>query len=153
VSTVSVAARAGHAEARVASSIGAPRATAPGVRAGVLPRCSLHPASLVRPYRTHGPTGPGVYPQCVPGGGYLPHLLSWADAAVQAVDRGDAKLLSLAELDVLRDAADGLTRVETASKRHKGAETVKTQRRSILLKLGARNIAQAVAIMSSEGRC
>jgi DNA-binding CsgD family transcriptional regulator len=123
------------------------------MRAGALPRCSSHPGSPVRPYRTHGPTGPGVYPQCLPAGGQIPHLLSWADAVVKVVDRVDAKLLSLAELDVLRDAADGLTRVESATKRQKGAETVKTQRRSILLELGARNLAQAVAIMSSEGRC
>ncbi len=33
-----------------------------------LPTCPMHPGSLIRRYRTHGPNGPGVYPQCVPTG-------------------------------------------------------------------------------------
>jgi hypothetical protein len=37
-----------------------------------VPWCSDHPDSLVRRFRTHGPNGPGVYPQCVPNGGVLP---------------------------------------------------------------------------------
>lgn len=146
-----VVTRGSHVRARVAgSSSGAPRGTGARLDAGSVPRCSGHPGSLVRPYRTRGPNGPGVYPQCVPRGGQLPHLLAWDDAVVETVERGDANVLSSAELDVLRDAANGLTRAESAAKRHKGTETVKTQRRSILLKLGARNIAQAVAIMSSD---
>jgi DNA-binding NarL/FixJ family response regulator len=54
------------------------------------------------------------------------------------------------EVAVLDDAAAGLTIGETAFKRTKSVETVKSQRRSILLKLGARNIAQAVAMTMEQ---
>jgi DNA-binding NarL/FixJ family response regulator len=54
--------------------------------------------------------------------------------------------ISVAELDILVDAAEGLTTNESAARRHKGRETVKTQRKNILVKLGARNMTQAVAI-------
>lgn len=120
-------------------------ATHPGP-APSMPSCSLHPASIVRRYRTQGPVGPGVYPQCVPANGDTPHLLGWLDEPAEPVLRGDLKVLTAAELDVLTDAANGLTRAESAAKRFKGSETVKTQRRSILLKLGARNMAQAVGM-------
>jgi DNA-binding NarL/FixJ family response regulator len=53
--------------------------------------------------------------------------------------------LSPSELEVLQDAANGLTVPESASRRIKSPETVKSQRRSILMKLGARNMAHAVA--------
>jgi DNA-binding NarL/FixJ family response regulator len=113
----------------------------------LMPSCSIHGDSLVRRYRTQGPTGPGVYPQCVPANGEAPHLLGWDDeAATKPSVRGDLQMLTATELDVLTDAANGLTRAESAAKRFKGSETVKTQRRSILLKLGARNMAQAVGM-------
>jgi DNA-binding CsgD family transcriptional regulator len=54
--------------------------------------------------------------------------------------------LSKTELDVLRDAADGLTIEETAERRRKSAQTVKSQRSTVILKLNARNIAHAVAL-------
>jgi DNA-binding NarL/FixJ family response regulator len=111
-----------------------------------MPSCSTHPDSLVRRYRTQGPAGPGVYPQCVPANGDAPHLLGWVDAPSSLKLPGDLKVLTPTEMDVLTDAANGLTRAESAAKRFKGAETVKTQRRSILLKLGARNMAQAVGM-------
>jgi DNA-binding NarL/FixJ family response regulator len=120
-------------------------ATFPGP-SPVMPSCSTHPDSLVRRYRTQGPAGPGVYPQCVPSNGDAPHLLSWVDAPSELKLHGDLKVLTPTEMDVLTDAANGLTRAESAAKRFKGAETVKTQRRSILLKLGARNMAQAVGM-------
>jgi DNA-binding CsgD family transcriptional regulator len=85
-----------------------------------------------------------VYPQCVPRGGEQPHLLRWQ--AVDALAHVDLPDLSQSERDVFDDAAAGLSVVETARKRFKGSETVKTQRRSILLKLGARNMAHAVAL-------
>ena len=120
-------------------------ATHPGATPA-MPACSTHAGSLVRRYRTQGPGGPGVYPQCVPSNGDAPHLLGWLDepAALEA----DVKLqvLTVTEMEVLTDAANGLTRAESAVKRCKGSETVKTQRRSILLKLGARNMAQAVGM-------
>ncbi|MDX6569349.1 MAG: Bacterial regulatory protein luxR family [Gaiellales bacterium] len=112
----------------------------------IMPSCSTHPDSFVRRYRTQGPTGPGVYPQCVPGNGDAPHLLGWLEALPGTGLRGDLEVLTAAEMDVLTDAANGLTRAESAAKRFKGSETVKTQRRSILLKLGARNMAQAVGM-------
>jgi DNA-binding NarL/FixJ family response regulator len=112
----------------------------------VMPSCSAHPDSLVRRYRTQGPIGPGVYPQCVPSNGDAPHLLGWLEEPATLEPRGDLKVLTATELEVLTDAANGLTRAECAAKRFKGAETVKTQRRSILLKLGARNMAQAVGM-------
>jgi DNA-binding NarL/FixJ family response regulator len=66
-----------------------------------------------------------------------------------ATPRPDARILSQSETDVLEDAAEGMTVLETARTRFKGTETVKTQRRSILLKLGARNITHAVAMVNS----
>jgi DNA-binding CsgD family transcriptional regulator len=54
--------------------------------------------------------------------------------------------LSHTELDVLRDAAEGLTIEETAERRRKSAQTVKSQRSTVILKLNARNIAHAVAL-------
>jgi len=59
-------------------------------------------------------------------------------------DRGAG--LSATELEVLRDAAAGLTTAETAIKRYTSRETVKSQRKAILIKLSARNMTHAVAI-------
>jgi len=113
------------------------------------PECQIHPGSLVRRYRTHGPSGPGVYPQCVPTDGHQPHLLAWTDVKRAPAARADTSGLSSSERGVLADAANGMTVIETAASRSKSPETVKTQRRSILLKLGARNMAQAVGMMHS----
>jgi DNA-binding NarL/FixJ family response regulator len=60
-------------------------------------------------------------------------------------------LLSVHEVLVLEDAAEGLTVGESALRRHKSGETVKSQRRSILAKLGAKNMTHAVAITSASG--
>jgi hypothetical protein len=55
------------------------------------------------------------------------------------------------ELDsVLEDAANGLTTRQSASNRSKSAETVKSQRTSVLAKLGARNMVQAVGMTARE---
>ncbi len=113
--------------------------------------CARHPGSNVRRYRTNGPNGPGVYPQCVPRGGGAPHLLAWVDAAALEEPESDARLLSPSEVGVLDDAANGLTVKQSAVSRCKGSETIKSQRRSVLLKLGARNMAQAVAMTTSRG--
>jgi DNA-binding CsgD family transcriptional regulator len=111
----------------------------------VLPSCPVHPGSMVRRFRTHGPNGPGVYPQCLPGAGEPAHLLAWTPLRAQ-VEAHTAPDLTPSELAVLYDAAAGLTSSECASKRHKSPETVKSQRKAILMKLGARNMAQAVAV-------
>jgi DNA-binding CsgD family transcriptional regulator len=112
-----------------------------------LPSCTVHAGSLVRRYRTHGPNGPGVYPQCVPAGGELPHLLAWPGMSRPSATAAETSLLSPSEYAVLEDASHGMTVVESAVHRSKSPETVKSQRRSILLKLGARNMAQAVGMM------
>jgi DNA-binding CsgD family transcriptional regulator len=109
------------------------------------PACSTHPGSLVRPYRGLGPDGPGVYPQCVPGAGHQPHLLAWVKAA-DARRAVSQSALSPSEIDVLRDAAHGLTVSESAASRGKSSETVKSQRKQVLIKLGARNMTHAVAL-------
>jgi DNA-binding NarL/FixJ family response regulator len=58
--------------------------------------------------------------------------------------------LTANEREVLVDAAHGLTVDESARVRGKGPETVKTQRASILLKLGARNMVHAVSLLIAE---
>jgi DNA-binding CsgD family transcriptional regulator len=116
----------------------------------VMPVCPEHPGSRVRVYRTHGPSGPGVYPQCVPVHG-RPHLLSWEHARPRSAEPVRQSLLSVHEVLVLEDAAEGLTVAESALRRHKSGETVKSQRRSILAKLGAKNMTHAVAITSASG--
>jgi DNA-binding CsgD family transcriptional regulator len=55
------------------------------------------------------------------------------------------------ERDILRDAAAGLTMSESAAKRDKGIQTVKSQRRHILTKLDARNMTHAVSIAVRDG--
>jgi DNA-binding CsgD family transcriptional regulator len=132
------------------------------------PRCHRHPQARVRPYRTDGPFGRGVYLQCVPVGGE-PHLLAAPGQAsgltLRATDGGeptpiappehaDLSLpfgLTQTELTVLQAAAQGLTVPETARQLHKGAETVKTQRNKIILKIGARNMTHAVCIATERG--
>jgi RNA polymerase sigma factor (sigma-70 family) len=55
------------------------------------------------------------------------------------------------ELHVLRLAAEGASAVETAKKLSKNTETVKTQRKTIIAKLRARNMMNAVAISYQRG--
>ncbi|MDQ1435876.1 MAG: Bacterial regulatory protein luxR family [Actinomycetota bacterium] len=127
------------------------RFAARSVHTMIAPTCAVHPDSTVRRYRANGPNGPGVYPQCVPRDGAPAHLLDWEEVKHLIAAGVDTSRLSPSEACVLMDAANGLTVKESASAQHKGAETVKSQRRSVMLKLGARNMAQAVA-MTSPGR-
>jgi DNA-binding CsgD family transcriptional regulator len=113
----------------------------------VLPTCPYHPGSCVRAYRTVGPEGPGVYPQCYLGPGRA-HLLRWP---VDTPGVEDTHGLSASERDVLVDAGDGLTVIESAARRKKSIETVKTQRRQVLLKLEARNMPHAVSLAVRGG--
>jgi DNA-binding CsgD family transcriptional regulator len=125
------------------------------------PRCATHPDSNVRRFRATGPGGPCVYPQCVPADGSQPHLLPWTDDRSTAdASRGEitisselapSSVLSPSELQVLCAAANGLTSIESGRRLGKGVETIKTQRHQILLKLGARNITQAVCIATEQG--
>jgi hypothetical protein len=109
------------------------------VRTLIVPTCATHPGSTVRRYRATGPNGPGVYPQCVPGNGEAAHLLDWEEVERPLPSEVHRDRLSTSEACILTDAANGLTVKESASLRRKGSETVKSQRRSVLLKLGARN--------------
>jgi DNA-binding CsgD family transcriptional regulator len=123
--------------------------------------CPAHPDAQVRRYRTLGPLGRGVYPQCVPGDGGQSHLLAWDQVvAIQPDSTSEARVVPAAvgdtgltpsELAVLCAAANGLSTTETGRQLGKSPETVKTQRRSILLKLGARNAPQAVYLASERG--
>ena len=125
-------------------------ATHPG-STPVVPACAVHADSLVRRYRTQGPAGPGADPQCVPSNGDAPHLLGAGTTSLRRTEpHARLTVLTITEMEVPTDAANGLTRAESAVKRCKGSETVKTQRRSILLKLGARNMAQAVGMTQAS---
>jgi DNA-binding CsgD family transcriptional regulator len=125
------------------------------------PQCPAHPNSNVRRFRANGPGGPGVYPQCVPADGSPPHLLSWDEERSSSTPGiieisvsnalASTSVLSPSELLVLCAAANGLTSIESGRRLSKGVETVKTQRHQILLKLGARNITQAVCIATEQG--
>jgi DNA-binding CsgD family transcriptional regulator len=60
--------------------------------------------------------------------------------------RRERALLTGVEIEILDDAARGLTVKESAGRRWKSVWTVKAQRRSILSKLGARNMTHAVSL-------
>ena len=123
--------------------------------------CSVHPKAPVRRYRTQGPNGRAVYPQCVPRDGSPPHLLAWDALAgsrarntmevLIADEEAAASRLTPSELAVLHAAANGLTVSESARRLGKSSETVKTQRRGIIQKFGARNIVQVVGIATARG--
>jgi DNA-binding CsgD family transcriptional regulator len=118
--------------------------------------CPVHPAGYVRRYRTSGPDGPGVYPQCVPGDGSPTHILTWVEASAEHCHTDDVAAqdtrsttsgsLSPSELAVLRAAATGQTVRESARTLGKHPETVKSQRRQVILKLGVRNMTHAVGV-------
>ena len=90
-----------------------------------------------------------MYPQCVPTDGDQPHLLAWTTCSMRRYRVPTRRASRRASAACSSDAANGMTVIETAASRSKSPETVKTQRRSILLKLGARNMAQAVGMMHS----
>ena len=102
----------------------------------------------MRPYRSHGPNGPAIYPQCLPGPGHVPHLLAWLEASPDTRQRKHdaSRPLSKSELELLIDASEGCSAQESAARRYKGRETIKTHRSQVLVKLGARNMTQAVAL-------
>ena len=92
---------------------------------------------------------PGVYPQCVPDNGDAPHLLGWLDEPARPGTARRPQVLTADRDGCPHGRRQRHDRAESAAKRFKSSETVKTQRRSILLKLGARNMAQAVGMMHS----
>jgi DNA-binding CsgD family transcriptional regulator len=140
-----IEARAGARPARAADAPGG--APGPAARRLATPACSDHPGSLIRRYRTRGPNGPGIYLQCVPRDGRQPHLVGWPELRAPDGQGG----LSHAELEVLLDAAEGLTMTETAARRGRRTQTIKTQRASMLRKLHARNVPHAVALGMRTG--
>jgi DNA-binding CsgD family transcriptional regulator len=128
--------------------------------------CHLHPDGRVRAFRVDGPLGRTIHRRCEPLSGEPPHLVGEPQtiaAPAHATSSGprlrrmprrqgqEAFGLTRAELDVLRAAAAGLTVLESAALLQKGAETVKTQRNRIILKLGARNMVQAACIAAENG--
>ena len=65
-------------------------------------------------------------------------------------ERPPSRGLTPWELEVLRGAALGETAEQTADRLRKSIDTVKTQRRRALKRLGAKSIAQAVFIAREE---
>lgn len=59
-------------------------------------------------------------------------------------------VLTPGEHDIMRDVMAGMTAWESGEARGTSKNTVRTQRQRILLKLGAKNAAEAVAIYLSE---
>jgi DNA-binding CsgD family transcriptional regulator len=125
-------------------------------------RCALHPDAPLRRFRADGPRGRAVYLFCV-GGGRLHPVGSEpiADAPDVGVpepppqrppERGPSDFsLTPSERDVLSLAALGLTVPETAERLMKGAETVRSQRNRVILKLGARNMTHAACRAVAHG--
>jgi RNA polymerase sigma factor (sigma-70 family) len=65
--------------------------------------------------------------------------------------RGSVNLLTAAEWEALAGAALGETMQETASRLRKGVETVRSQRKSVIKKLGARDMTNAVFLAVACG--
>jgi DNA-binding NarL/FixJ family response regulator len=84
-----------------------------------------------------------------PQNGDRPHLPSSNGPQWRA--RAHAVEVTAADCDLLVDAASGLTIVESASKRGASIDAVKAQRRTLMLKLDARNMTHAIAVALSEG--
>ncbi|MDX6570369.1 MAG: Bacterial regulatory protein luxR family [Gaiellales bacterium] len=97
-------------------------------------------SGLIPPTRAPGDNGPRDEPQ----------LLAWERERRDTRPHVLTMDLSRSELDVLEDAANGMTMRQSAFSRSKSPETVKSQRTSVLAKLGARNMVQAVAITVRE---
>jgi hypothetical protein len=53
-------------------------------------RCPHHHWGRIRPYRTTGPRGRGIYSQCVPANGDAPHLLEVQDPRLGRIHLSDA---------------------------------------------------------------
>jgi two-component system NarL family response regulator len=59
--------------------------------------------------------------------------------------------LSERELEVLHAAANGETMEETAARLWLSLETIKSHRRNVIAKLGARNLSHAIALSLRSG--
>jgi DNA-binding CsgD family transcriptional regulator len=70
---------------------------------------------------------------------------------VRKTDAFRGRELSAAELEVIAGAASGESQERTAKRTGKSVETIKTQRRLAISKLGARNMTNAVAIAAAQG--
>jgi DNA-binding CsgD family transcriptional regulator len=120
-------------------------------RMTMTPGCAVHAGSFVRRQWVRGPSGSGIYRVCVPGGDEDPHVLPsvGAGSAVSLLD--DRSGLTPGELDVLEDAANGLTVTESAAARRTSCDAVKSRRRSIMRKLRARTMTHAVGMTLEHG--
>jgi two-component system, NarL family, response regulator len=61
------------------------------------------------------------------------------------------RALSERELEVLHAAANGETMEETATRLWLSLETIKSHRRNVIAKLGARNLSHAIALAVRSG--
>jgi DNA-binding CsgD family transcriptional regulator len=116
-----------------------------------LPRCAEHPGAPIQRAHMRGARGPGAYLRCFPQNGDPAHLVTASDVPRGVLPPSSARVVTEVEREVLADAAAGLTMSESAAKRDKGIETVKSQRRQILAKLDARNMTHAVSIAVRDG--
>jgi DNA-binding CsgD family transcriptional regulator len=115
------------------------------------PGCAIHAGSFVRRQWVLGPSGGGIYRVCTPGGDEEPHVLPSLGVESVLSLSDDRSGLTPGELDVLEDAANGLTVNESASARRTSCDAVKSRRRSILRKLGARTMTHAVGMTLEHG--
>lgn len=74
-----------------------------------------------------------------------------SDAAKRGWHGHDKTVLSPAEIEVLAGFAAGESTEETGSRTGRSGETVKSQRKSIIKKLGARNMANATYLATRAG--
>jgi DNA-binding CsgD family transcriptional regulator len=120
-------------------------------RVTAVPGCATHAGSFVRRQWLRGPSGAGVYRVCTPRGSENPHVLPSLAAGSALSLSDDRSGLTPGELDVLEDAANGLTVNESAAARRTSCDAVKSRRRSILQKLGARSMTHAVGLTLEHG--
>jgi DNA-binding CsgD family transcriptional regulator len=115
------------------------------------PGCAIHAGSFVRRQWVRGPSGGGVYRVCTPGGDEEPHVLPslGVESVLSLSDKRNG--LTPGELDVLEDAANGLTVIESAVARRSSCDAVKSRRRSILRKLRAKTMTHAVGMTLDHG--
>jgi DNA-binding CsgD family transcriptional regulator len=120
-------------------------------RVTAVPGCAIHAGSFVRRQWLRGPSGAGVFRVCTPGGGESPHLLPSPGPGSALSLSDDGSGLTPGELDVLEDAANGLSVNESAAARRTSCDAVKSRRRSILKKLRARTMTHAVGLTLEHG--
>ena len=113
--------------------------------------CPEHPGAPIRRRLGRDSQRPTVELLCSPQNGDRPHLLSSTEPQRRTRARPVVSDVTAADCDLLVDAATGLTIVESASKRGASVDSVKAQRRTLMVKLDARNMTHAIAVAMSQG--